>query len=293
MRLAPLALALALPIAPLRSFADPIPVHVAAPRSGARGAGASNAERLAVADAVAQALGAVAREVLSATETRARIEGLNPSAVTCDALDCITAITLPLHARALVLVRETRQRDGARRVEVRLVNLRGEVIAERAEQDIATTTAEVAALARLAAAPIAEAIQRLDAPPPAAPVVAETPAPQAAPVTPRAAPTRPPQSRRLGETLAGAAAIAVGAGAFAGGVVLLAMGERVTRDLGENRVEVERPTSLNWVWAGLGAVSMGVGVFLLVDGMRLRPARASAALVPTPGGAMAVASGRF
>lgn len=293
MRRAPLALALAL--LPLRANADPIPVHIAAPRASSRGVNPSSAERLAVADAVAQALSAGAREVLSASETRARIEGLNPSAATCDALDCITAITLPLHARALVLVRESRQREGQTRVEVRLVNLRGEVLAERAEQDIAPSTAEAVALARLAAAPIAEALARLDAPSPpvvtAAPAAIETPAPQAVvrvtpvPVTV----TR----RRVGEVIGGVGALVAGAAALSVGIAGLAAGERVTRDLGEQRVEVEQPSALNWAWVGGGAAALGLGVFLVVDGMRARPVTTSAAVVPTQGGAMAVATGRF
>lgn len=294
MRRAPLALALAL--LPVCAVADPIPVHVAALRGNGRPIAATNAERLAVADAVAEVLGQGAREVLSGRETRARIEGLNPSSVACDALDCITGITLPLHARALALVRLSRQRDGVARIEVRLVNLRGEVIAERAEQELAPTQPELIALARLATAPIAEALQRFDAPPPTAqPPAAVTVAPPPA-ASPAEAPRPVPRTtarRNLGEVIVGAAALALGAGAFTVGVVGLTGAERVTRDLGENRVEVEQPSALNWAWVGAGALGLGVGVFLVVDGMRARSAPASAALVPVQGGALAVAAGRF
>jgi hypothetical protein len=292
MRPAPLALALALAAAAVS--ADPIPVHIAAPRGVNRAPAPSAAERLSVADAVADALRGERREVLSGAETRSRIEALNPSAVTCDALDCITAITLPLHARALVMVRETRQRDGTTRIEVRLVNLRGEVIAERAEQEIAPSTAEAVALARLAASSVVDAMQRFDTP---APTPEPAPAPAAAAPTPAPVEARAPavvSRRRYGEVGAGVAALVFGAGAVAVGAVGLAGGERVVQDLGADRVLVERGSALNWVWLGAGAAALGVGVFLVVDGLRERPlAVSAAAIVPIPGGAAATIAGRF
>jgi hypothetical protein len=293
MRLGPLALALG--VLPSLALADPLPVHVAALRG--RGAATANAERLQVADAIAAVLAEGAPEVLSGAETRTRLEALNPSALHCDALDCLTTVTLPLHARALVMVRLTRTRETAR-IEVRLVNLRGEVIAERTEQDLAPTLAELTALARLAGGSIAEAVraQQPIAPTPPAP------APTPAVVTPAPAVTSPRVRvdapvvlrRRMPLVIAGAGALAVGVAAVSVGVAGLAGGERVTQTLSDDRVLVEGPSPLNWVWVGAGVAALGVGTWLFVDGMRPRPVGITAAgLVPLPQGAAFTAAGRF
>jgi hypothetical protein len=294
MRLGPLALALGL--LPSVALADPLPVHVAAPRG--RGAATTNGERLQVADAIAAVLTESAPEVLSGTETRTRLEALNPSATQCDALDCLTSVTLPLHARALVMVRLTRTRETAR-IEVRLVNLRGEVIAERTEQDLAPTSAELTALARLAGGSLAEAVraQQPLAPTPAPTPPAPTPA-EVAPLPVVAPPTRvdPPvvMRRRTPMVIAGVGALVVGVAALSVGVAGLAGGERVTQALSDDRVLVEGPSPLNWVWVGAGVAAMGVGTWLVVDGMRLRPVGiTSVGLVPLPQGAAFTAAGRF
>lgn len=294
MRLGPLALALGL--LPTVALADPLPVHVAAARG--RGAATANAERLQVADAIAAVLTETAPEVLSGTETRTRLEALNPSATQCDALDCLTTVTLPLHARALVMVRLTRTRENAR-IEVRLVNLRGEVIAERTEQDLAPTPAELTALARLAGGSIAEAVraqQPLPPPtPPAAPLPVVTPPPPVvAPPTPPPPAPRVVMRRRMPMVIAGAGALVVGVTALSVGVAGLAGGERVTQTLSGDRVLVEGPSPLNWVWVGAGVAALGVGTWLLVDGMRPRPVGiTSVGLAPLPQGAAFTAAGRF
>lgn len=292
MRLGPLALALGL--LPSIALADPLPVHVAAPRG--RGAATANAERLQVADAIAAVLSDVAPEVLSGTETRTRLEALNPSATQCDALDCLTTVTLPLHARALVMVRLNRTRESAR-IEVRLVNLRGEVIVERTEQDLAPTAAELTALARLAGGSIAEAVRAQQPLPPTPPPPAPTPA--VAPPPP--APTPPPRidppvvmRRRMPMVIAGTGALVVGAAALSVGAAGLAGGERVTQTLSDDRVLVEGPSPLNWVWVGAGVAALGVGTWLVVDGMRLRPVGiTTVGLVPLPQGAAFTAAGSF
>ncbi|MFO0625719.1 MAG: hypothetical protein U0325_08900 [Polyangiales bacterium] len=297
MRLGPLALALGL--LPSLALADPLPVHIAALRG--RGAASANAERLQVADAIAAVLAESTPEVLSGTETRTRLEALNPSGMHCEALDCLTTVTLPLHARALVMVRLTRTRENAR-IEVRVVNLRGEVIAERTEQDLAPTAAELTALARLAGGSIAEAVRAQPTVAPAntaaTPATPPSPTPAAPPpevVSP--APRMPPPvvlRRRMPLVIAGAGAIAVGAAALSVGVAGLAGGERVTQTLSGDRVLVEGPSPLNWVWVGGGVAALGVGTWLLVDGLRLRPVGITAAgLVPLPDGAVVTAAGRF
>lgn len=292
MRLGPLALTLGL--LPSVALADPLPVHVAAQRG--RGAATANAERLQVADAIAAVLGEAAPEVLSGTETRTRLEALNPSATQCDALDCLTTVTLPLHARALVMVRLTRTRESAR-IEVRLVNLRGEVITERTEQDLAPTAAELTALARLAGGSIAEAVRAQQplppTPPPPAPTPAvEIPAPVVAP-PPRVDPTVV-MRRRMPMVIAGTGALVVGVAALSVGVAGLAGGERVAQTLSDDRVLVEGPSPLNWVWVGAGVAALGVGTWLVVDGMRLRPAGiTTVGLVPLPQGAAFTAAGSF
>lgn len=292
-----LALALAFGLMSARSSADPVPVHVATVRGG-RGVAAANAERLQVADAIAAVLAERVPEVLSGTETRTRIEALNPSAAQCDGLDCITAITLPLHARALVLVRVSRLRDGAARIETRLVNLRGEVLAERTEQELAPTSAELVALARLGAASIAEAMRAQEpvAPPPPPVVAAPAPAPApviAEPARPPPAPT-PQRQRRMPLVFAGAGALALGVAGVTVGIAGLTSGERVTQSLPDDRVLVERGSPLNWVWLGGGIAALGVGAWLVIDGLRPRPVGLqSASLIPLPGGAAVSAAGAF
>ncbi|MEZ4390122.1 MAG: hypothetical protein R3A48_03415 [Polyangiales bacterium] len=286
-------------LASLPARADPVPVHVAAVRAAGRSGAAANAERIAVADAVAEVIRGVTTDVLSATDTRTRLDALNPSAAHCDGLECITSITLPLHARALVLVRVSRGRDGAARVEARYVNLRGEVIAERAEQDLAPTTAELIALARLAAGTLAEAIRAREPAPvdPPAPAPVDPPAaPVAAPPTAPPTAPRPAQARgrrNTAEVIAGVAAITLGVGAVTVGTVGLTGSERVSQTLSDDRLLVERPSDLNWVWVGAGAAAVGAGVFLLVDGLRPRRVPVAAAVTPIPSGAMLTASGRF
>lgn len=284
-----------LSLASLPARADPVPVHIASVRTAGRSGAAANAERIAVADAVAAVIRSVASDVLSATETRARIDALNPSAAHCDGLECITSITLPLHARALVLVRVSRGRDGAARVEARYVNLRGEVIAERAEQDLAPTTPELVALARLAAGTLAEAIRSHEAAPPAEPVAAPIVAPPAPAVVAPPPPVVPSvrTRRNTPEFIAGIASIALGAAAVTVGSVGLTGSERVSQTLSDDRLLIERPSDLNWVWVGVGAAAVGAGVFLVVDGLRPRRATATAAVTPIPGGAMLTAAGRF
>ena len=292
MRLGPIAIALAL--LPSVVLADPLPVHIPAQRG--RGAATANSERLQVADTIAALLTEVAPEVLSGTETRTRLEALNPSATQCDALDCLTTVTLPLHARALVMVRLTRTRETAR-IEVRLVNLRGEVMAERTEQDLAPTAGELTALARLAGGSIAEAVRALQPLPPTPPTPSPTPAVESAPrvVTP---PPRidPPvvMRRRMPMVIAGAGAVAVGVAALSVGIAGLTGGERVTQTLSDDRVLVEGPSPLNWAWVGAGVAALGVGAWLLVDGMRPRPVGiTNVGWAPLPQGAAFTATGRF
>lgn len=96
------------------------------------------------------------------------------------------------------------------------------------------------------------------------------------------------------EVWTGVGVIALGVGAITGGAVGLATDERVTQNLSEERVLVERPSGLNWIWVGVGALAAGAGTFLIIDGMRPRPATIhGAAVMPVSGGAMLSAGGSF
>jgi hypothetical protein len=86
----------------------------------------------------------------------------------------------------------------------------------------------------------------------------------------------------------------VGVAALSVGIAGLAGGERVTQTLSDDRVLVEGPSPLNWAWVGAGVAALGVGTWLVVDGMRLRPVGVTTVgLVPLPQGAAFTAAGRF
>ena len=99
---------------------------------------------------------------------------------------------------------------------------------------------------------------------------------------------------RVPLVIAGAGALTVGVAALSVGIAGLAGGERVAQTLSDDRVLIEGPSPLNWVWVGAGVAALGVGTWLVVDGMRLRPVGiTSVGVAPLPQGAAFTAAGRF
>ncbi len=301
--LAPFSL-LALALVPSAALADPLPVHTATGLRPRELREIPAAQRLQAADAVAEALGAVAPEVLSGQETRSRLQTLVPDALSCDAPACVPSIATPLHARGVVLLRLSTPRHGRVRVWVGLVSPAGEVSALQEAEEAVAGWPEAVALVRETARPLVEALRQ---PAPSTPVAASA-APAPTPGSPRAAPpsTQPPPSveqpvetyRRTTEAALGAGLLAVGVTLATTGLVSVSRDGSVAESLPNNVDSVYVAGARDYVLLGLGTAAAVAGVVLVIDGLRTRTRPVPTARV-TPGvsltaqGPSFVLGGRF
>jgi len=277
--------------------ADPLPVHTATTRLSQTNL--QTVDRLALADAVSTVFAEAGfRELVPATETRNRLQDVGPVGLSCDAPECAQTVWNPLHARGLVLIHQERTRTRVN-FDIQYLNLRGEVIAHEARDEAITSWQEAIAYARAAATTLALSPllagergpgEVADA---GAPVDAGAPADAAAPtgdagpqiVLVDVPPVPPPAyTRRMWE-------VGVGAGLVAGG---LALGAISLYNLGVHGTEVADGSShtieqrcalgasvqgtqcegigaVTPILLGVGIVTLGAGVFMIIDGLRLRP----------------------
>lgn len=271
-------------LGPAASLADPLPVHTATQLRPRDLRDISAEQRLQAADAVAEALRAVAPEALSAQETRTRVQTLVPDGLACDAPACAATLATPLNARAVALVRLAAPRRGRVRVWVGLVDRQGTVTAQQEAEEAVAAWPEAVALAREAARPLVEAL-RAAAPPPT-PAVTPMPTVVTPAVTPPPAVVTPPVAptvtyRRPVEAAAGAGLVAVGITLATTGLVSVLRDGSVAEPLPNNVDRVYVAGTRDFVLLGLGAAAAVTGVVLLVDGLRLRSRTApSAGLTP-------------
>lgn len=272
------ALAAILWLCPLAASADPLVVHTATPR-GDRGIPA--ADRLRLADAVAEVLASGQPEVLRASDTHARVETLSPASLACDAPECASALLTPLHARGVVLVSVARGRRREVSLTLRWLDAQGVVRGEQRAREVVAGWDDAVAMARVSARTLLSEI-----PPVAAPATPPRPTPiiePAPPPAPVAAPSRiaPPRAqwvttRRPVEALLGGVLFAGGATALTIGLVAMVQDGGRVRELENGREEVYTSTARDTVLVAAGAVAAAGGLYLLVDG--LRPRRSQVAL---------------
>ena len=284
------ALAAFLWLSPLAASADPLVVHTATPRSDR---GISAADRLRLADAVAEVLSTGQPEVLRASDAHARVETLSPAGLTCDAAECASALLTPLHARGVVLVSVARGHHRQVSLTLRWLDAQGVVRGEQRAQEVVAGWDDAIAMARVSARTLLSEIPAVAAPvavTPPTPIVEPELAPR-----PTVAPTviAPPRTgwvttRRPIEAALGGALIAGGAAALTIGLIAVAQdGHVAVGDLPNGREEVYTATTRDTVLVAAGAVAVAGGVFLLIDG--LRPRRSQVTLswqaLPLTGGA--------
>lgn len=281
--------------------ADPLPVHTATTRLSQTNL--QTVDRLALADAVSTVFSEAGfRELVPATETRNRLQDVGPVGLSCDAPECAQTVWNPLHARGLVLIHQERSRTRVN-FTIRYLNLRGETLAEESRDEAITSWEEAIAYARAAATRLALSPQLAgergpaevaDAGPPVdaavAPVDAAVPPGDAGvQIVVRDVVEPPPvYTRRMWE-------VGVGAGLVAGG---LALGGISLYNLGVHGTDVSDPNShtieqrcalgasvantaqgtqcesigaVTPILLGVGIVALGAGVFMIIDGLRLRP----------------------
>ncbi len=255
------------------AWADPLPVHTATRRVPSA---PTTEQRLSLADAVAEVFSAVVPEVLNGRETRERLNTLDPEQLACDQASCAPSVSGPLRGRALVLLRLTVPRRGRARVWVGVVNNRGEIVAQNEAEDTVGPWTDAVALGRVVARPVAENLR-----PRAMPDAAPTPIPMAAAAMPPVAPVHTPEvvlryRRRPLE-------IGIGGGLVVGGLALASFGLAsvardgdLARELPNGVGEFYSAGARDYVFLGVGAVAVGVGVYFLIDGLRRRPDGASA-----------------
>lgn len=300
---APLAaLTVASVLASRTALTDPLPVHTATTRIAHTSLQAQ--ERLALADEVARVLSASGiPDVFTATDTRNRLQEINPSGLWCDSASCATGVSNPIRGRALILVTQSRTR-GRVAIEIQYINLRGEPVQTVSRDEPIGSWNEAIAIARQATEQL---ITRLpdDARHPAVgpdPHVVTAPDPRVVTAPDPHVVTAPdphhdgvvappalPEVRYVRRPWE----IGVGAGAIAGGLALAVIGSyniatngSVTPVAGnreEYRCAAGGSTTSNRgredcsvgvvspVLLGVGIVAIGGGIFLLIDGLRRRP----------------------
>ena len=265
------ALAALLWLCPLAASADPLVVHTATPR-GDRPIPA--ADRLRLADAVAEVLATGQPEVLRASDTHARVETLSPAGLTCDAAECASALLTPLRARGVVLVSIARGRHREVSLALRWLDAQGVVRGEQRAQEVVANWDDAVAMARVAARTLLSEIPPVAAPAAPTPIVEPTPAPAVTAPPPPVAPPRPQwvTRRRPIEALLGGVLAAGGATALTIGLVAVAQDGAQAAVLDNGREEVYTATARDTVLVAAGAVAIAGGVFLLVDGLRARRA---------------------
>lgn len=263
------------------AHADPLPVHTATQLRPRDLRDISAEQRLQAADAVSESLRAVAPETLSALETRTRVQTLVPDGLACDAPACAGALTTPLNARAVVLVRLSAPRRGRLRVWVGLVDRQGAVTAQQEAEEAIAAWPEALALARETARPLVETLRTATPTPTPSPqvVAAPSPAPIEAPSPPPAAP--PAVStvtyRRPLEAAVGGGLAALGVTLATAGIVSVLRDGDVAATLPDNVERVYVAGARDYALLGVGAAAAVTGVVLLVDGLRPRTRMASTA----------------
>lgn len=293
-------LALALPAV---VGADPLPVHTATAQVAPR---PTEAQRLAVADAVAGVFAAALPEVLTGTESHARVETLAPASLSCGEARCAGAIRTALGARGVVLVRmETVQRHRLR-LAIEVVDRAGERLAHGEDEALIGSWEDAVALARVVAGPLAAQVHTAENPPTPTPAVTP-PTPVATPVMvppTRVEPPRPtPPIEATGESARRPAEAAVGAVLIGGGLTAAALGlVSVARDgsdtgeVVENGQRVYVAGARDYVLLGVGGAAVVAGVIVLIDGLRVRTEpslRVRVGVVATPSAAGVSLSGVF
>jgi hypothetical protein len=264
--------------------ADPLPVHTAT-----RGIGHTNLgvdERVELADAMAQVFESSFPEgnVLSADETRTRVNLLDQNALACDQPRCAPTITNPLHGIGLVLVQQSRT-HGRVHIEVSAINLRGEVVARDLRDEAISNWNEAVTLAHVMAQSFVPQLQRVfpslapDAGPPPAPAdaavapadVPATPVDAAVAVTPEDAGVRVvTYHRRPLEAVGGGALILGGLALTILGVVYISIdGDTRTSPADMTMIETFDTAGQAAGFLVGGVVALGAGTFLLWDGLRL------------------------
>ncbi|MDO9017650.1 MAG: hypothetical protein Q7V43_12125 [Myxococcales bacterium] len=263
------ALAALLWLCPLAASADPLVVHTATPR-GDRPIPA--ADRLRLADAVAEVLATGQPEVLRASDTHARVETLSPAGLTCDAAECASALLTPLRARGVVLVSIARGRHREVSLALRWLDAQGVVRGEQRAQEVVANWDDAVAMARVAARALLSEIPPVAPPAAPTPIVEPTPAPALAAPPPPIAPPRPQwvTRRRPVEALLGGVLAAGGATALTIGLVAVAQDGGQVVELDNGREEVYTATARDTVLIAAGAAAVVGGVFLLIDGLRAR-----------------------
>lgn len=286
MRAAFLATMLTLPAV---AAADPLVVHTATPPNGQ---GITTAQRVGLADAVAEVLAAGQPEVLRASETHARVETLAPASLACDAADCAASVATALHARGVVLVSVARDRRRQVTLTLRWIDEHGAVGNEQRAQEVCAEWDDAIALARVSARALLAAMRAPAPAAPTAPLALATPvvaAPLAAPLPPTAPPrTQRVSRRRVWEAALGGALIAGGGAMLGIGAVAVAQDGEATSRVVANGSEVYTATGRDTALLIAGGVVAAGGIFLLVDGLRARSVE-----VPVTPQAMAIPGGAW
>jgi hypothetical protein len=288
----PALVAMMLVVVPVAAAADPLVVHTATPPNGR---GITSAQRVTLADAVAEVLASGQPEVLRASETHARVETLTPAALTCDAPDCASSLVTTLHARGVVLVALARSRNQVT-LTLRWIDAQGAVRNEQRAEEIVAGWDDAIALARVSARALLAAMPA--APPMPTPTVlppAPVPAVVARPAPPSMPATRTVVTRRPVEAIIGGALVAGGAVALTIGSIAMAQDGGDTGATVPNGTEVYVATARDTVLVIAGAAAVAGGVFLLVDGLRARRTeeRLSVRTFPISGGAWVGIGGAF
>jgi hypothetical protein len=266
---------------PLAAYADPLVVHTATPRSDRS---ISVADRLRLADAVADVLAEAQPEVLRATDTHARVETLSPAGLGCDAPECASALLTPLHARGVVVVSVARGRHREVSLTLRWLDAQGVLRGEQRAEEVVAGWDDAVAMARVSARSLLADIPAATTPTVSAPIA--TP-PVAATVTAPAVVAAPPRreptyARRPGEILLGGVLIAAGAASATIGLVAVARDGDEAAVLDNGRVEVYNATTRDAVLLSLGGAAIVGGAVLLVHGLRARRSPPAIALAARP-----------
>ncbi len=281
-----------LSVVPVVAAADPLVVHTATPPNGR---GVTTAQRVTLADAVAEVIASGQPEVVRASETHARVETLTPAALTCDAADCASSLLTTLHARGVVLVSIARARNQVT-LTLRWIDAQGAVRNEQRAEEVVAGWDDAIALARVSARALLAAMPA--APPMPTPTVlppTQTPAVVAPVVPPPAPATREVVTRRPVEAIVGGALVAGGAVALTIGSIAMAQDGTATGATVQNGNEVYVATTRDTVLVIAGAAAVAGGVFLLVDGLRARRTqeRLSVRTLPLSGGGWVGVGGTF